>query len=107
MLAADGTREFDRNDFLCVTRTWPVAIFTPLHYYGGPRGVTVRGGESSVREGPVRNGAYLRGFWDDFSRPAAGRPRDRLEQLLLAECPHYLDERFEAAMVCERFGLRG
>jgi hypothetical protein len=25
------------------------------------------------------NGAYLRGFLDDFPRPAARRPRDRIE----------------------------
>ena len=29
--------------------------------------------------GPDPNGAYLRGFLDDFPRPAARRPRDRIE----------------------------
>ena len=57
------------------------------------------------------NGTYLRRLWDDFSRPAARRPRDRLEQIFLAERAHFLDERFEAPVVRDRlgkrFGLRG
>jgi len=60
---------------------------------------------------PDPNGAYLRGIWDDFSRATARRSGDRLEQILLTERAHFLDECFEAAVVCdrlcERLGLRG
>jgi len=47
---------------------------------------------------------------EDFSRPAARRSGDRLEQILLAERTHFVDEDLKAAVVCnrcgERFGLR-
>jgi hypothetical protein len=43
---------------------------------------------------------------DDFSRSAPGRSGDPLEQVLLAERAHFVDEGFKAAVACNRFCKR-
>ena len=89
-------------------RAYPLFLIAGLFPWQWTSNTVISSNAQIAGTGP--NGAYLRLLLEDFSRPAARRSGDRLEQILLAERTHFVDEGFQAAVVCnrccERFGLR-